>query len=36
LTLPLVGFGRGSINILFEGFEISREYFILGPYVFIR
>ena len=36
INLPLVGLGVGSLNINFEGFEISKNYFILGPFVFIR
>ena len=36
MTLPLVGIGRGKMDIVFEGFETSKNYFILGPFVFIR
>jgi len=36
MILPIVGIGIGTINIVFEGFEISKNYFILGPFVFIR
>jgi hypothetical protein len=36
MTLPLVGFGRGTIDFMLEDFEISKNYFILGPFVIIR
>jgi len=36
ITLPLVGFGKGTIDIIFKDLEISKNYFILGPFVFIR
>lgn len=36
MTLPLVGIGKGTIDVTFEGFEITKNYFILGPFVFIR
>jgi len=36
LILPLIGFGKGSININFEDLEVSQNYFIIGPYVYIK
>jgi hypothetical protein len=36
LNLPLLGLGKGKININFEDIEISKNYFIIGPYIFIR
>jgi hypothetical protein len=36
MTLPLIGIGIGKMDIEFEGFELSKNYFILGPFVFIK
>ena len=35
LTLPLVGFGRGIINVALENYESSDQFFTFGPFVLI-
>jgi len=36
MTLPLLGIGKGTIDVLFEDVELTKNYLILGPFVFIR
>lgn len=36
LSLPIVGFGKGTIHLNFNNIEVTRQFFSIGPFVFIR
>jgi hypothetical protein len=36
LSLPIVGFGKGTVHLNFDNIEVTRQFFSIGPFVFIR
>jgi len=36
LSLPIIGFGKGTVHLNFDNIEVTRQFFSLGPFIFIR
>jgi hypothetical protein len=36
LLLPIIGFGKGTLHLNFDNIEVTRQFFSVGPFVFIR
>jgi hypothetical protein len=36
LSLPIIGFGKGTLHLNFDNIELTKQFFSLGPLIFIK